>query len=56
MIQDANSNALTYNYRPVQALNSRSVTYYDDNGGTSIVASLTLLSVTSALVTMLQEL
>ena len=55
-IQGATANPLTYNHRPVQALNGRTVSYYPDNGATSsTVASLSLLSVTSALVLLLKN-
>ena len=56
-IQGVTANPLTYNYRPVQALNGRSVSYYPDDGATSTtVASLTLLSVTSTLLLLLPKL
>ena len=55
-IQDEASNALTYNFRPVQAVNNRNVYHYHEQGDAAtpspggvgtVTASLTLLSVTS---------
>ena len=55
-IQDEASNALTYNFRPVQAVNGRDVYHYHEHGGAAtpspdgvaaVTASLTLLSVAS---------
>ena len=55
-IQDETSNALMYNFRPVQAVNNRNVYRYHDHDGAAtpspdgvgtVTVSLTLLSVTS---------
>ena len=55
-IRDDATNALMYNFRPVQAVNDRNVYHYQEDyedGVAAVTASLTLLSVTSSVVAML---